>query len=107
MAWFLLQGNLTACITKNEKTFVRSLNLDRVYTNPRYNRMIKEDNKDDDTTTKTTTTSSSVVTVKGRSLLFVRNVGHLMTNSAILLSDGSQIFEGIFGWYDDKCNCIT
>ena len=86
----LLQGNLTACITKNDKTFVRSLNPDRVYTNPRYNRMRKEDNKDDDTTT-----SSSVVTVKGRSLLFVRNVGHLMTNSAILLSDGSQIFEGI------------
>ena len=31
----LLQGNLTACITKNDKTFVRSLNPDRVYTNPR------------------------------------------------------------------------
>ena len=74
----ILQGTLTEEMTKTDKnggvkTFTRTLNADRAYTG----RM------------------GQPVKLHGRSLLFVRNVGHLMTNPAILLADGSEIFEGI------------
>ena len=60
-------------MTKGQKTFIRQLHPDRLYS----------------------ATDGSELRLKGRSLMLVRNVGHLMTNPAILLSDGSEIPEGI------------
>ena len=74
----ILQGTLTETVAKGGTTFTRGLNPDRVYTSPK---------------------GKKTVTLHGRSLMFVRNVGHLMTNSAILYTaaDGStkEIPEGI------------
>jgi malate synthase len=74
----ILQGTLSEKVEKNGKLFSRTLNSDRVYTHP---------------------TGKGSVKLHGRSLLFVRNVGHLMTNPAILYTakDGStqEIPEGI------------
>ena len=74
----ILQGTLTETVAKGGTTFTRGLNPDRVYTAPK---------------------SKKPVTLHGRSLMFVRNVGHLMTNPAILYTaaDGStkEIPEGI------------
>ncbi len=70
----ILKGTLTESITKGDKTFTRGLNPDRVYTGAK----------------------SGSVTLHGRSLLFVRNVGHLMTNPAVLWGEhGKEIPEGI------------
>jgi malate synthase len=70
----ILQGTLSEEITKGGKTFTRGLNPDREYTAP----------------------TGGTVKLHGRSLLFVRNVGHLMTNPAILWGDARQeIPEGI------------
>jgi malate synthase len=70
----ILQGTLTEQVTKGAKTFTRGLNADRKYTAAK---------------------GSGEVTLHGRSLLFVRNVGHLMTNPAILWDGGKEIPEGI------------
>ena len=69
----LMKGDLTANVEKNGKKFIRKLNSDRNYTS--------RDGKK--------------ISLHGRALLLNRNVGHLMTNPAILLKDGSEIPEGI------------
>ena len=73
--WLGIQlGTLTEEVAKGGKTFTRKLNADRVYT----------------------AAAGGEVKLHGRSLMFVRNVGHLMTNPAILWgAEGKEIPEGI------------
>jgi malate synthase len=74
----LNKGDLTEEVAKGGKTFTRVLNQDRTYTRP---------NPGPD--------APSELTLPGRSLMFVRNVGHLMTNDAITDAEGHEVFEGI------------
>jgi malate synthase len=69
----LMRGDLEASFEKGGRTLVRRLEADRDYLAP----------------------DGSPFSLHGRSLLFVRNVGHLMTNPAVLLSDGGEAPEGI------------
>ncbi len=69
----LMRGDLAASFAKGGQTVSRELEADRSYTAP----------------------DGSSVSLPGRSLMFVRNVGHLMGNPAILLPDGSEIQEGV------------
>jgi malate synthase len=68
----LMQGSLQIQLIKGDKTFTRSMNPDREYQ----------------------TLLNERITLSGRSLMFIRNVGHLMTNNAILF-EGEEIPEGI------------
>ena len=70
----LNKGDLAEEVTKDGKTFTRLLNQDRTYT---------------------TADGEGELILPGRSLMFVRNVGHLMTNDAIVDSDGNEVYEGI------------
>ncbi len=80
----LMKGNLKSTFKKNGKTYERKLNPNRNY--------ISKDGKESK--------------LHGRSLLLVRNVGHLMTNSAIILKDGSEIPEGIMDAFITSAACL-
>ena len=75
----ILNATLVESVTKGGTTFTRSLNPDRQYT----------------AGIGAVDVQNGVVTLHGRSLLFLRNVGHLMRNPAILDASGAEIFEGI------------
>lgn len=75
----ILKGTLVEEVSKGGKTFTRELNPDRKYT-----AAIGAVNAKD-----------GIVTLHGRSLLFLRNVGHLMTNPAVITGEGKEIYEGI------------
>jgi malate synthase len=69
----LMNGDLEEQMEKGGKRFTRALNPDRAYTAP----------------------GGGELVVKGRALMLVRNVGHLMTNPAILDRDGNEMYEGL------------
>ena len=69
----LIKGTLSEEVSKGGKAFTRTINGDREFT----------------------ALDGSDLALKGRSLMFVRNVGHLMTNPAILDKDGNEVPEGI------------
>ena len=69
----LMKGDLAEQVSKGGETFTRTMNADRSYNAP----------------------NGGELSLHGRSLLFVRNVGHLMTIDAILDKDGNEVPEGI------------
>ena len=69
----LMQGNLSESFEKSGQLMERTLNSDRIFTN----------------------LNGESMSLKGRSMMFVRNVGHLMTNPAILDENNEEVFEGI------------
>jgi malate synthase len=77
----LTKGDLTESLEKGGRTITRALNPDREYTKP----------------------SGGTLTLPGRSLMFLRNVGHLMTNPAILDGAGREVPEGIL---DAVVSCL-
>ena len=80
----LMRGDLKTTFIKNGKKLERKLNPDRSYISKNGQRL----------------------KLHGRSLLLVRNVGHLMTNPAITLKDGSEIPEGIMDAFITSAACL-
>ena len=80
----LMKGNLKTTFTKNGKKLERKLNPDRSYISK----------------------NGQGLKLHGRSLLLIRNVGHLMTNPAIILKDGSEIPEGIMDAFITSAACL-
>ena len=80
----LMKGNLKSKFKKNNKIVIRKLNSDRDYFSP----------------------LGKKFKLHGRSLLLNRNVGHLMTNPAILLKDGSECPEGILDAFITSAACL-
>ena len=78
----LTRGDLEETLEKNGKTIVRRMHADREYT----------------------AIDGGTLTLKGRAMMFVRNVGHLMTTPAILDGDGNEIPEGIL---DAMFTCVV
>ncbi|MFP5413134.1 MAG: malate synthase G [Gammaproteobacteria bacterium] len=77
----LMRGDLVETVAKGGGSFERKLNADRAYT----------------------AADGSALTLKGRSLMLVRNVGHLMTNPAVLDRDGREAYEGLL---DAMCTVL-
>jgi malate synthase len=77
----LMKGDLSETIEKSGKVSQRVLHADKEYYNP----------------------AGEALSVQGRSLLFCRNVGHLMTNPAILDSHGNEVPEGIMDAMISTC----
>ncbi|WP_372425239.1 malate synthase G [Salinarimonas chemoclinalis] len=69
----LMTGDLTTEVTKGGRTFIRRLDPDRAYIDPK----------------------GRELRLHGRSLMLIRNVGHLMTNPAVLDREGNEVFEGL------------
>jgi malate synthase len=69
----LMRGDLVENVSKGGRSFERAMNTDRSFTSP----------------------DGRPFSVKGRALMLVRNVGHLMTNPAVLDRDGQEAFEGL------------
>ena len=80
----LMKGNLKVDFVKNGKKIFRKLNPDRRYISDK----------------------GKIFNLHGRSLLLNRNVGHLMTNPAILLKDGSECPEGILDAFITSLACL-
>ena len=80
----LMKGNLNAEFKKKGKKYLRKLNLDKNYLSP----------------------NGKKFKLHGRALLLNRNVGHLMTNPAILLKDGSECPEGILDAFITSAACL-
>jgi malate synthase len=77
----LMRGDLVETVQKGGKSFDRAMNADREYVAP----------------------DGKPLVLKGRSLMLVRNVGHLMTNPAVLDRDGNEAYEGLL---DAMCTVL-
>src|SRR5690606_513531 len=77
----LMRGDLVETVAKGGGSFERKLNPDRAFT----------------------AADGSALALKGRSLMLVRNVGHLMTNPAVLDRDGNEAYEGLL---DAMCTVL-